>query len=137
MGKVEQAFDELRSNQNQFETGGKLCTTCMCYKPPPTKKCHGCRNNQFIPIYCNAGSRVYNFFEMLSSANVWPLSRQMESSAVGFQSKLASFQSHLDHDCKGRDRCPLAHVAKKLEDVVGGVMKETKGLDLRAFQKST
>lgn len=68
-GEVEEAINELRYDQQGFETGGKLCTSCKRYKPPPTKKCHSCRKDEFVPLYCNAASRVCDFLGVLSSAN--------------------------------------------------------------------
>ena len=136
MGEVEGAIDELRHDQQEFETGGKLCTVCKRYKPPPTKRCHNCRNDEFLPLYCDAGSRVCEFLGVLNSANVWPLSRQMEDSAVAFQSKLESIQPRLDHRCHGYNRCPLSQAAKTLKDKVGSVMNQSEGLDLRAFQSN-
>ena len=136
MGEVEEAIDELRRDQQEFETGGKLCTVCRRYKPPPTKKCHNCRNDEFLPLYCDAGSRVCEFLEVLSSANVWPLSRQMEDSAVGFQSKLESIKSRLNHNCDGYNRCPLSQTAKTLKDKVGRFITQSEGLDLREFQRN-
>ena len=136
MGEVEEVIDELRRDEQNFETGGKLCTICRRYKPPPTKKCHSCRNDEFLPIYCDAESRVCEFLEALSSAKVWPLSRQMDDSAVAFQRKLEPLPSRLDHDCNGYNRCPLPQVAKALKDKVGGFMAQSEGLDLRAFQRN-
>jgi len=136
MGEVEEAINELRHDQQEFETGGKLCTVCKRYKPPPTKKCHNCRNDEFLPLYCDVGSRVCEFLEVLSSANVWPLSQQMEDSAAAFQSRLESIQSRLDHRCNGYNRCPLSQAAKRLKHKVGSVMTQSAGLDLRAFQRN-
>ena len=134
--EVEEAIDELRYDQQEFETEGKKCTVCKRYKPPPTKRCHNCRNDEFLPLYCDAGSRVGEFLGVLSSANVWPLSRQMEDSAVAFQSRLKPMQSRLDHRCNGSNQCPLSQAAKTLKDKVGSVMTQFEGLDLRAFQRN-
>jgi len=136
MGEAEEAIDGLRHDQQEFETGGKLCTACKRYKPPPTKKCHNCRNDEFLPLYCDAGSRVCEFLGVLSSANVWPLSRQMEDSAVAFQSKLESIQSRLHHNYNGYNRCPLSQAAKTLKDKVGRVLTQSEGLDLRVLQRN-
>ena len=135
MGEIEGAIDELRRDEQNFETGGKLCTICRLYKPPPTKECHSCRNDKFLPIYCDAGSRVCEFLEVLSSANVWPLSRRMEDSAVALQDRLESIPSRLNHDCEGYNRCPLPQAVKKVKDKVGRFMTQSEGLDLRAFQE--
>lgn len=104
MREVEEAINELRYDQQEFEMDGKLCTICKRYKPPPTKRCHNCRNHEFLPLYCDTGSRVSKFLEVLSSANVWPVSRQIEESDVAFQSRLKPIQSHLDHRCNGSNR---------------------------------
>ena len=134
MGQVEEAINELCNDEQEFETGGKLCTVCKRYKPPPTKKCHTCRNDEFIPIYCDTGSRICNFLEVLSAANVWPLSRQVEGSAVALQSKLESVRSRLNHVCHGYNRCPLSQAVKTLKDRAGTFVTRVEGLDLRAFQ---
>ena len=137
MGEVEEAINELRRDVQEFETGGKLCTVCRCYKPPPTKKCHKCRNDEFLPINCDAGSRVCEFLEALSAAKVWPISRQMEDSALAFQDKMKSIKSRLDHTCNGYNRCPLVQAAKALRDKGGGFITQSEGLNLRAFQRDT
>ena len=136
MEKVEEAIDELRHDEQNFETGGKLCTICRRYKPPPTKKCHNCRNNEFLPLYCDAGSRVRDLLEALSLAKVRPLSRQMEDSAVALQSRLESIPSRVNHDCNGYNRCPLPEAVTKVKDKVGRFMTQVEGLDLRAFQRN-
>lgn len=135
MWEVESTIDELRDDEQEFEKGGKLCSVCRRYKPPPTKKCHPCRNTEFLPLYCDAGSRVCDFLEVLSSANVWPLSRQMEGSPVAFDTKLASVKSRLDHYCDGYDRCPLSQAAKTLKGKGERFMAHSEGLDLRVFQR--
>ena len=132
---VEQTIDELRRDKQRFETRGKLCTVCRRYKPPATKKCHKCQNNEFLPLHCDAGSRVCEFLGLLESAEVWPLSGQMEDSAITFQMKLGSFQSGLNHNCDGFDRCPLSQAADKLKDKVSRSMTESEGFDLRAYQQ--
>ena len=137
MGEVEKAIDELRREQQEFETGGKLCIICRRYKPPPTKKCHNCRNDKFLPLYCDAGSRVCEFLEVLSSVNMWPLSRQMEDSAVAFQGKAESIPSRLNHTCDGYNRCPLSQAAETLKDKVGRFATRSEGLDLRVLQWNT
>ena len=136
MGKVEEAIDELRDDEHQFEMGGKLCVNCRGYKPPPTKKCHTCRTDEFIPLYCDSKSRVCEFLGALTSANVWPLSRQMEGSAVAFLGKVESVTSRFYHTCNGGNRCPLSPTASTLGDKLGKVKIRSKGLDLQAFQRS-
>ena len=76
------------------------------------------------------------FLELLSSADVWPVSRQLEGSPVAFHRKLESIPSRLDHDCNGYNRCPLSQAAKTLKDKVGRFMTQSEGLDLRAFQRN-
>ena len=135
MWEVEQTINELCRDKERFETGGKLCTVCRRYKPPPTKKCHKCQNNEFFPVYCDAGSRVCEFLVLLVSANVWPLSGQMEDSAIAFQIRSKSVKSKLKHKCDGFDRCPLSQAANTLEDKVRTSMTESEGFDLGAYQK--
>ena len=133
--EVESTIDDLRQDHQEFEKAGKLCTICRRYKPPPTKKCHPCRNTEFFPLYCDAGSRVCDFLTLLSSADVWPFSRQIEDSPVAFLRKLEGVKSRLDHDCHGSHRCPLSQAAKTLKEKVGRFMTQSQGLDLRAFQR--
>ncbi|KAI9867585.1 MAG: hypothetical protein M1813_008384 [Trichoglossum hirsutum] len=134
MGEVENSIDELRHDEQQFETGSKICTDCGRYKPPPARKCHPCNNEKFRPVNCDARSRVFEFLGALSSANIWPISRKMEGSALDFRSSTKISRSKLHHNCNGRLQCPLVQVAVTLESRVGGVMSRAVGLDLRSFK---
>ena len=135
MGKVEEAIDQLRLGQREFETNSKLCAGCKRHKPTPTKRCNTCLHDQFLPICCDARSRVYDFLEWLSTVHVRPLSQHMEDSAKNFQAKVGFVQMRIKHDCRGGDQCPLLHATKMLKNKVDRVMTQSKGLDLRAFQK--
>jgi hypothetical protein len=72
--------------------------------------------------------------EILSSANIWPISRRMEESAVAFRSSTKFSRSRLHHTCNKWRQCPLIQAALTLESKVGGVMSRTAGVDLGSLK---
>ncbi len=68
--EVKNAIDELRHDEKQFETEGKICTGRERYQPPPIKKCHQYHSDKYRPMCCAAGVVAREFSGGLGSANV-------------------------------------------------------------------
>ena len=136
MGEVEKAFEDLCHDPQEYGTSSKLCIKCRRHIPLPTKKCYTCRTNNFLPQYCNAGTRLHEFLRALTTAKMWPLSWQMEGSAVRFLAKVVSIRSCFWHTCDGGGLCPLEAMIRTLEGRVDKVKSRLEGLDLQAFQRT-
>ena len=134
-GQVESAIDTLLSNHGKFDTMKKICTGCGGYKPLPTKKCHVCRNNEFVQHLCGRDLRVAELLKALKSARVWPVSSFVGVSPIEYSNRTKVIVSHIQHECNENGQCPLICTVDTLKTRVDEVMTRPASFDLKSFQE--
>ena len=136
---VEYALDTLRvDTDGRYRTPKQICPICQKPKPPAAKRCQKCSYDDLDPVYCDADSRIREFLHGLGSRGIWPLSRNIESSASELMKKVDALVlwAHCDHDCTANDTCPLVAAVCDMRNRAKASMAVCHGLELRDYKQS-
>jgi ribosomal protein L40E len=125
----------LRQDLQCYSTYQLLCMGCGRSLPADAKKCHPCRNTDLLVKYCTQQTRVADYLDILSKANLWPtVTSFAESSVSGISSRFLCAKKDVKHSCEAGRSCPLLKILDLMTDRANESQDWANGLCLRCVR---
>lgn len=115
-----------------YKNGTELCLGCeYCERLTKEERDQLWDREHWTVRYCDRGSRVIEFLEILTREEIWPLSQHYEEDVETLMDRLKALPeaTYNRHCCDEREDCPLIRVPQDLRTRVEEIVERAEGLD--------